>query len=186
MSKAQAGGRGPGAPGGLTRRRGLRAALALAAPLALAAAGCGAEGTGAPAGSAGGAAAPAAGTGGAGAAGPRRLKIGVSFQVASLSPEDQGFWLTSYGTGQSLYRVTPDEKLMPWIASSITADGQDGYTIKLDPKARFHNGKPILAAAVQGCLERYVDGGVPERALAQGRALPVARSPDAPDQDLRA
>jgi peptide/nickel transport system substrate-binding protein len=131
----------------------------LTAPLALAVGACGPDGVSAPAPS--GAAGTAAGTAGAGAAGTgtRRLKIGVSFQVASLSPEDQGFWLTSYGTGQSLYRVTPDEKLMPWIASSIDRDGEEGYTIKLNPRARFHNGKPILAGTVQGCLERYVDGG---------------------------
>ena len=48
---------------------------------------------------------------GAGAGtGSRRLRIGVSFEVINLSPYDNGYWLTSYGAGQSLYRVTPEDR----------------------------------------------------------------------------
>ena len=77
----------------------------------------------------------------------------------NLSPYDNGYWLTSYGAGQSLYRVTPEDKIVPWIASSITPDGQEGYTIKLDPRAKFHNGKPIDARQVQTSLERHLEAG---------------------------
>lgn len=97
--------------------------------------------------------------GGASGATNRRLRIGVSFEVSNLSPYDNGYWLTSYGTGQSLYRVTPEDKIVPWIAQSITPDGQDGYTIKLDPRAKFHNGKQIDARHVQGSLERHIEAG---------------------------
>lgn len=93
-----------------------------------------------------------------GTPGPRRLKIGVSFQVANLNPPEYGFWLTSYGASQSLYRLMPDERLVPWIASRIAPDGEEGYTIMLNPAARFHSGRRIDARTVQGCLERYVDG----------------------------
>lgn len=90
----------------------------------------------------------------------RRLKIGVSFEVGTLSPHDFGYWLTSYGVGQSLHRVTPEDKLAPWIASSIEPTGQEGYTIKLNPAARFHNGRQIDAKAVRAALERHLEAGV--------------------------
>ena len=136
-----------------TRRTGL-AALGAAGALSLAA--CG---PGAPPSSDARPAAPAAPSA-AGAAATRRLKIGNSFAVGNLSPHDFGYWLTSYGVGQSLYRVTPDDKIVPWIATSIEANGQDGYTIKLDPRAKFHNGKQIDGKAVQAALQRHLDAGV--------------------------
>ncbi|HEX2038067.1 MAG TPA: ABC transporter substrate-binding protein [Chloroflexota bacterium] len=103
----------------------------------------------------------------------RRLRIGVSFEVSNLSPFDNGFWLTSYGTGQSLYRVTPEDKIVPWIAQSITPDGQEGYTIKLDPRARFHNGKPIDARAVPQALERHIQAGTVNVVSLKGAAWEV-------------
>jgi peptide/nickel transport system substrate-binding protein len=129
--------------GSFTRRWGLGAVLATTA------AACGPS-QGAP----GGEAHPAS-TGSTN----RRLKIGVSFEVSNLSPFDNGYWLTSYGAGQSLYRVTPEDKVVPWIAQSITPDGQEGYTIRLDPKAKFHNGKQIDARMVQVSLERHIEAG---------------------------
>ncbi|HEV2123012.1 MAG TPA: ABC transporter substrate-binding protein, partial [Chloroflexota bacterium] len=104
---------------------------------------------------------PASGTGSSAtrASSNQRFKIGVSFEVQSVSPYDNGYWLTSYGAGQSLYRVTPEDKVVPWIAQSITPDGQEGYTIKLDPKAKFHNGKPIDARMVQVSLVRHLEAG---------------------------
>lgn len=110
----------------------------------------------------------------------RRFKIGVSFEVSNMSPHDSGFWLTSYGTGQSLLRVSPEEKLEPWIAQSITAEGTEGYTIKLNPGAKFHNGKPIDARQVQAAIQRHLDAGVRSIPSLKGAAW---ESPDA--QTLR-
>ena len=135
---------------GMTRRSGLASAGMMSAA-ALAA--CGPSGVPSqevkPAGTAAPAAAPA-----------RRFKVGNSFALSNLSPHDNGYWLTSYGVGQSLYRVTPEDKLVPWIATSIEANGQDGYTIKLNPRAKFHNGKQIDGKAVQAAIQRHLDAGV--------------------------
>lgn len=147
---------------GLTRRGGLRR-IATWSAAATALAACGPQ-EGAPASNQQPAAttAPSANTQPAASSGPstRRLKIGVSFEVGSLHPSDFGYWLTSYGTGQSLLRVTPEDKLVPWIASGVEANGQEGYTIKLNPAAKFHNGKPIDGKAVQAALMRHLDAGV--------------------------
>ena len=118
-------------------------------------AGCGPLGPGqAPAG--GGATGTAAPPGGP----PRRLRIGTSFVVTNMVPGDNPQWHSTYGVAQTLYRILPDDRLAPWVASSIAPDGQEGYTIKLDPRARFHNGKRIDAQAVQACIERHLARGI--------------------------
>lgn len=139
----------------LSRRRLLQLTLSGGAALALAA--CGRTApvlpnlTPTPTGVAAGAGSPAA---------TRRLRIAVSFAVSNLNPLDNGYWLTSYGTAQTLYYVNPDETIRPWIASAIDRNGDAGWTVKLNPAAKFHNGRPIDARAVQSCLERYIENGV--------------------------
>jgi peptide/nickel transport system substrate-binding protein len=139
------------APRRFSRRQGLAAAgvvgLSACRP-------GGASPPGAPPGGPGGEAPPAPATA------PKRLRIGTSFVVANLLPAAAPQWHMTYGIAQTLYRILPGDKLAPWIATSIEPDGQDGYTIKLNPKARFHNGKPIDASAVQGSLEYHIARGI--------------------------
>ncbi|HVG97812.1 MAG TPA: ABC transporter substrate-binding protein, partial [Chloroflexota bacterium] len=124
-------------------------------------AGCGPQGEpGAAGGAPGGSATTTGGPAAPGGAAPRRLRIGTSFVVSNMVPGDNPQWHSTYGVAQTLYRILPEDKLAPWIASSIAPDGQEGYTIKLNPAARFHNGKRIDAAAVQACIERHLARGV--------------------------
>jgi len=90
----------------------------------------------------------------------KRLRIGTSFVVASMLPSAAPQWHSTYGIAQTLYRILPGDKLAPWIAASIDQNGQDGYTIKLNPKAKFHNGKQIDGKAVQGSLEYHIARGI--------------------------
>jgi ABC-type transport system substrate-binding protein len=83
----------------------------------------------------------------ASAGGSRRLKIGTSFPITTLNPLEGGS-LGTYGAGDTLYRLLPNQTHAPWIATSIAPNGQEGYTIGLNPAARFHNGKSIDAATV--------------------------------------
>jgi len=123
-------------------------------------AGCGPQGEPGAAGGAPGGSAATGGPAAPGGAAPRRLRIGTSFVVSNMVPGDNPQWHSTYGVAQTLYRILPEDKLAPWIASSIAPDGQEGYTIKLNPAARFHNGKRIDAAAVQACIERHLARGV--------------------------
>jgi peptide/nickel transport system substrate-binding protein len=111
----------------------------------------------------------AAPSGPAGTAAPRRLRIGTSFVVSNLVPAANPQWHMTYGMAQTLYRILPGDKLAPWIATSIDLDGQEGVTIKLNPKAKFHNGRQIAAEAVQASLEYHVARGVPVPSLKGAR-----------------
>jgi peptide/nickel transport system substrate-binding protein len=142
----------------LSRRSGLLAFSGLGAGLVA----CGPGGGGVPAGGSGGqAGGQAGGQGVAGtSAAPRRLRIGTSFVVANMLPAAAPQWHSTYGIAQTLYRILPGDKLAPWIATSIDQNGTDGYTIKLNPRAKFHSGKPIDAKAVQGSLEYHIARGI--------------------------
>ena len=78
-------------------------------------------------------------------------------------------WHMTYGVAQTLYRILPGDKLAPWIATSMDLDGQEGITVKLDPKATFHNGRPITADVVQASIEYHVARGIPVPSLKGAR-----------------
>ncbi len=101
-------------------------------------------------------ASPASETPPANAVTPRRLRIGTSFAISNASPLDNGFWFVAYGVAQTLFRVSPDDSPLPWIATGIERSDDTVYDLKLDPGARFHSGRPINAAAVQAALEQHL------------------------------
>ena len=155
-----------GASHRLTRRSGLWTLGAL-----------GALGAGLAVGPAGSARSPGeetAGTGTgslAGTPGPssRRLRIGTSFVVSNMVPASNPQWHMTYGAGQTLYRILPGDKLVPWIATNMELDGQEGITIELNPAAKFHSGRQITADTVQASLEYHAARNVPVPALKGAR-----------------
>jgi peptide/nickel transport system substrate-binding protein len=83
----------------------------------------------------------------------RRMRLGSSFAVANLDPLKAGFWMTSYGVAQTLFRVDREDQPQPWIAKSLDRETDGTWVLKLDPNAKFHSGRPINAAAVKSCIE---------------------------------
>ena len=113
-----------------------------------------------------------AGAGAGAGTGSRRLRIGVSFEVGNLSPYDNGYWLTSYGTGQSLYRVTPDESWCPGSPAASSRTARTATPSSSTRRRKFHNGKPIDARRCRGASSATSTPAA-SRALAQGRAVRV-------------
>jgi peptide/nickel transport system substrate-binding protein len=99
----------------------------------------------------------------------KRLRIGSSFVVSNMVPANNPQWHMTYGVGQTLYKILLGDRLAPWIATSVDLDGQDGLTIKLNPAAKFHNGKQITGAAVQGAIEYHLARGIPVPSLKGAR-----------------
>jgi peptide/nickel transport system substrate-binding protein len=134
----------------------LLAAL-LCAVMVLALAACGQAKTDAPAAS-GSSDAPAA------AGEPKILKLAESFAYASLDAhKDWNGWYTSiYGLTETLFKVGDDLSIQPLLAEKAEA-GADGktWTITLNDKAAFSNGKALTADMVVRNLQRI--GEVNER-----------------------
>ena len=95
---------------------------------------------------------------------PRILKLAESFAYASLDAhKDWNGWYTSiYGLTETLFKVGDDLSVQPQLAEKAET-GEDGltWTITLNPKAAFSNGKALTADMVVRNLQRI--GEVNER-----------------------
>ena len=135
-------------------------ALLLCAALVLSLAACGGAKTEAPASNA-----PAAsGASDAPAGEPKILKLAESFAYASLDAhKDWNGWYTSiYGLTETLFKVGDDLSVQPLLAEKAEADASGRtWTITLNPKAAFSDGKALTADMVVRNLRRI--GEVNER-----------------------
>jgi peptide/nickel transport system substrate-binding protein len=89
-------------------------------------------------------------------AGPQELVIGAAQDQYRL--EDDGANLGIYplntNIGETLFKLTPDYKLIPWLAESITYTGDNTWEIKLRQGVKFHNGDELDADAAKWSLEK--------------------------------
>lgn len=87
---------------------------------------------------------------------PQELVVGAAQDQYRL--EDDGANLGIYplntNIGETLFKLTPDYKLIPWLAESITYTGDNTWEIKLRQGVKFHNGDELDADAAKWSLEK--------------------------------
>jgi peptide/nickel transport system substrate-binding protein len=134
----------------LRRRRIVQ--LAALSPAALLAAAC--------AGGGGGQTSVPRQPGGMGAAGSRmepKGELKTSFGIhmpANLDATQSGFELIFVGVGETLTRLTRDQKPEPWLAERVTNVDPTTWRVTLRPNAKFHDGSPVTAQDVVGSFQR--------------------------------
>jgi peptide/nickel transport system substrate-binding protein len=92
----------------------------------------------------GSAAAPAATPGG-------ELRIGTGLSIPTALDVTQGsvgYNMITYGAGETLMRITPEQQLEPWLAETITRVDPNTWQVTLRQNVRFHDGSPLTAEAV--------------------------------------
>ena len=91
---------------------------------------------------------------------PKILKLAESFAYASLDGhKDWNGWYTSiYGLTETLFKVGNDLSTQPLLAqkAETSADGRT-WTITLDPKAAFSNGKALTADMAARNIQRVAE-----------------------------
>ena len=95
---------------------------------------------------------------------PKILKLAESFAYASLDAhKDWNGWYTSiYGLTETLFKVGDDLSIQPLLATGAETDASGKtWTVALDPRAAFSDGKPLTAEMVVRNLQRV--GEVNER-----------------------
>src|SRR5260370_14495421 len=128
-----------GAPAPATAPPTTAAAAAAKAPTAAQAAGGGP--TAAPA-----AARPAQSTG--------ELKMAIDGEFpATLDATKTGYQLVRLGLAETLTRLTPQMKLVPWLAKDVSNVDASTWRVTLRPNARFWDGTPVTAQDVQGAFQ---------------------------------
>lgn len=98
---------------------------------------------------------------------------------ASIDPvkEDSPDLIMAYGMGECLMRVTPDVKLVPWLAQSAEVIDAQTTHIALQPGMTFWDGSPLDAAAVKASLERVWAGNAAADAYISKQTQVTADSP---------
>jgi len=97
---------------------------------------------------------------------PAPLRIVTSFQIDSLDPVEDGFWMPEFGVAEMLMQFREDGQFHPWLLESL--ENTDDLTWKMTLRAglTFQNGNPVDAAAVLACITRQMAlSGVARRAV---------------------
>ncbi|MEU8896193.1 ABC transporter substrate-binding protein [Nocardia sp. NPDC048505] len=91
------------------------------------------------------------------AAGDGTLTIYNSYKIAGLDPIGTGTnWLFDWGVAENLLQITESGEVAPWLAESVTRDGDTRWVVRLRPGVTFQNGKPVDAPAVAAALTRQI------------------------------
>lgn len=84
------------------------------------------------------------------------LKIGDPQFTAGIDPAKdwEGWFTIRFGIGETLFRLTNDFHVEPWLASSYKKIDDQTWEIHLKENVKFSNGKPVNSDAVIASLKR--------------------------------
>ncbi|WP_408955858.1 ABC transporter substrate-binding protein [Natroniella sp. ANB-PHB2] len=87
------------------------------------------------------------------------LTVGMAFEPGNLDPAEgwNGWFSVQSGMGQTLFRLTEEMVLKPWLAKSWNQIDQLTWKIELHEGIKFHNGELVDAMAVKNSLERTLE-----------------------------
>ena len=104
------------------------------------------------------------GTAGAQAAGKKTMTIGdTTFNPENAEPDvnphnDYAGWATiRYGIGETLFKLSDDMELTPWLATAWENVDEYTWKITLRDGVTFSSGRTMDAEAVKQCLEHLVE-----------------------------
>ena len=72
---------------------------------------------------------------------------------ATLDATKNGYQLVRLGLAETLTRLTPQMKLVPWLAKDVSNVDASTWRVTLRPNGRFWDGTPVTAQDVQGAFQ---------------------------------
>jgi peptide/nickel transport system substrate-binding protein len=81
-----------------------------------------------------------------------KIRMATSFQIRSMDPVSQGFWMQEFGQGELLMKFQPDGSITPWLAQSVTRVDDTTWVITLREGVTFQNGKAMDVPAVLAAI----------------------------------
>lgn len=76
------------------------------------------------------------------------INMATSFQIRSMDPVAQGFWMQEFGQGELLMQFQPDGTITPWLAESLDRTDDTTWVITIRDGVTFQNGRPMDVPAV--------------------------------------
>lgn len=96
------------------------------------------------------------------------LRIVTSFDIDSMNPSKDGFWMQEFGVAELLMKFEPDGTNQPWLLESLVAKDDLTWVATVRDDVTFQNGRTLDADAVLAAIERQIahsdaaKGSVPE------------------------
>ncbi|MCG8349416.1 MAG: ABC transporter substrate-binding protein [Chloroflexales bacterium] len=85
----------------------------------------------------------------AAASGELRIATGLNIPTSLIATQGtNGFNMITYGAGETLMRLMPEQQLEPWLAQSVERSDERTWTVTLREGVRFHDGSILDAQAV--------------------------------------
>lgn len=100
--------------------------------------------------------------------GPAPLRLVTSFDIESMNPSEDGFWMQEFGVAELLMKFERDGTNQPWLLESLEAVDDTTWVGRIRPSVTFQNGKPVNADTVLAAINRALvtsdsaSGSVPE------------------------
>jgi peptide/nickel transport system substrate-binding protein len=85
------------------------------------------------------------------------LRIVTSFQIRSLNPIEQGFWMPEFGAGELMMQFRADGQHYPWLLESIEQLDETTWELRLRDGITFQNGAPLDAEALAALINRQME-----------------------------
>lgn len=76
------------------------------------------------------------------------IHMATSFQIRSMDPVSQGFWMQEFGQGELLMKFQPDGTITPWLAESLERKDDTTWVITIRDGVTFQNGRAMDVPAV--------------------------------------
>ncbi len=88
---------------------------------------------------------------------PPPLRIVTSFQIDSLNPIDDGFWMPEFGVGELMMQFRADGQHYPWLLESIDQIDDTTWELRLREGITFQNGAPLTADVLAALINRQME-----------------------------
>src|SRR5260370_40748430 len=72
---------------------------------------------------------------------------------ATLDGTKNAYQLVRLGLAETLTRLTPQMKLVPWLAKDVSNADATTWRVALRPNSRFWDGTPVTAQDVQNAFQ---------------------------------
>jgi len=84
------------------------------------------------------------------------LRVVTSFQIASMDPIEEGFWMPEFGVGELLMQFRDDGLHHPWLLEALERTDDLTWVLTLRAGITFQNGKALDADALLALMERQL------------------------------
>ena len=83
------------------------------------------------------------------------INMATSFQIRSMDPVKQGFWMQEFGQGELLMKFQPDGNITPWLAESLERKDETTWVITIRDGVTFQNGKAMDVPAALAAIDYH-------------------------------